>query len=261
MASQSLDLRPVTADAQLRVAVLIAGIWNGNDYLSGVFPRWVADRQAIFEAAWVDGENVGLRRLRPLGAGLVRGTQDRSPVLGRWYWTAAGGIRRRPCAAMGLRHMRMVTPNAPARLAFGSLVFVLEHRLSPWVAGTGMQVACARPVVRADLTVAATVMPYPLIERLYRGIHPESEAATVLDRTWLRRISGMGRPWLSPDGQALAAARCSWAGDRLWTNLLWWEGIGDGPFADRAARRKQRAEPARGCERVAEWSSRSVEDD
>src|SRR3981081_1855540 len=68
---RDLQIRPVRPADRDRVSELTKDIWNGHDYLPAVFDDWVGDSASSFQALEVDGEVVGLQRLRPYAPGLV----------------------------------------------------------------------------------------------------------------------------------------------------------------------------------------------
>ena len=69
--SADLTIRPVRPADRDRVIEITRDVWEGRDYVPRVFDDWVADAAAAFQALEVDGQVVGVHRLRPYGPGLV----------------------------------------------------------------------------------------------------------------------------------------------------------------------------------------------
>ncbi|TMD51749.1 MAG: GNAT family N-acetyltransferase [Chloroflexi bacterium] len=79
---------------------MVAEVWEGHDYIPRVFDDWVSDPGAWFQAAEVDGELVGIQRLRPIARtvvwyeGLRVAPQKRRQGLARAMLNAAAGQAR-----------------------------------------------------------------------------------------------------------------------------------------------------------------------
>jgi GNAT superfamily N-acetyltransferase len=106
---------------------MTADVWGGHDYIGRVFDDWVRDPGAWFQAAEVEGELVGLQRLRPIAAdivwyeGLRVASTHRRQGLARAMLTAAAAQAR----GLGFREMRLATANPDAIELFRSAGFTL----------------------------------------------------------------------------------------------------------------------------------------
>src|SRR5439155_16544594 len=107
------------------VVELTRDIWEGQDYIPEVFDAWVADPAARFEVAELDGQIVGLQRVRPLGPtvrwyeGLRVASSHRRLGVARTMLAAAIAEAR----ATGATEMRLATGNPAALALFESVGF------------------------------------------------------------------------------------------------------------------------------------------
>ena len=123
--ARELTVRPVRPADRARVLEITRDVWEGRDYIPRVFDEWVGDASAAFQALEVEGQVVGLHRVRPYAPGLV------------WYegLRVASDQRRRGLARtlvqsaiaeareQGFKEMRLATQNEPAAALFESAGF------------------------------------------------------------------------------------------------------------------------------------------
>ena len=125
MATPALTLRPMRAADRGRVVEISRDVWDGHDYLPGVFDDWLADAGASFQAAELDGVVVGVQRLRPIAPGLVwyeglrvASTHRRQGLARAMLASAIADAREQ-----GFQEMRLGTGNADAVPLFESMGF------------------------------------------------------------------------------------------------------------------------------------------
>src|SRR5947208_4801401 len=174
-----LQLRPVRPADRERIVEITNDVWEGRDYIPRVFDSWISDAGASFQAAEIEGEVVGVQRLRPYAPGLV------------WYEglrVAAAhrrqGIARAMLAASieearghGFRQIRLATRDLPAVRLFESAGFGRLVEMKWW---RGLRVEGGEPARIPDPADArrlwTAVSASPGFE-LYAGICPDMNGA------------------------------------------------------------------------------------
>ena len=196
-----------------RVVELTSDVWEGRDYLPRVFDRWVADAGASFQAAEVDGQVVGLQRLRPYAPGLIWyeglrvSTSHRRMGVARAMLESAIGEAR----DQGFREMRLGTRDRPARDLFESVGFrrILDVRW--W---RGLRVEGGEPARIPDAAEAgrlwAAISASAGLE-LYHGVSADFNGARDLGAEELARLAASGMLRVGPGGRALVGLREPWA--------------------------------------------------
>lgn len=220
-ATEELTLRPVRPADRDRIVEITTDVWEGRDYIPRVFDSWVSDAGASFQAAEVDGEVVGVQRLRPYAPGLV------------WYegLRVAAAHRRRGIARAMLaasiaeareqrfRQMRLATRDLPAVRLFESAGFWRLVEMKWW---RGLRVEGGEPARIPAPADAKRLWPAisssPGFE-LYAGICPDMNGARDLDADELERMARDGLIRLGPGGRAVALLREPW-GQNIAVSLL-----------------------------------------
>ena len=205
-------MRPVRPADRGRITELTKDVWEGRDYITRVFDRWVSDAGAAFEAAEIDGVVVGVQRLRPFAPGLM------------WYegLRVAPEHRRQGIARamldgaieetreQGFHEIRLATRDLPAIRLFESQGFQLVVEVKWW---RGTRIEGGEPARIPDAAEAKKLWPFvstsPGIE-LYGGISPDLNGARNLDADELDRLARGGLLRLGPGGRALALLREPW---------------------------------------------------
>ena len=214
MAAADLDLhlRPVRPADRDRVAEMTKDIWEGRDYVNRVFDDWVADAGAAFQAAELDGEVVGLQRLRPFAPGLV------------WYegLRVATSHRRQGIARTMLRsaiaevkeqnrgEIRLATGNPDAAALFESVGFRRLVDVRWWAA---KRVEGGEPARMPEPAEAEKLWPLIVRSRgfdLYHGVTADFNGAQDLGSVELARLAETGMLRVGPGGRAVAGLRRSW---------------------------------------------------
>ena len=221
METTDLQLRPVRPADRDRVREITRDVWEGRDHIPRVFDSWVSDAGASFQAAEIEGELVGVQRLRPYAPGLV------------WYEglrVAAAhrrqGIARAMLAASieearghGFRQIRLATRDLPAVRLFESAGFGRLVEMKWW---RGFRVEGGEPARIPDPADArrlwTAVSASPGFE-LYAGICPDMNGARDLDADELERMARGGLIRLGPGGRAVALLREPW-GQNVAVSLL-----------------------------------------
>ena len=204
-----------------RVVEITRDVWEGHDYVPRVFDRWVSDAGAEFQAAEVEGEVVGLQRLRPYAPGIMwyEGLRVASSHHRRGIARAMVKAAIEESREQGFHEMRLATRDEPAINLFESAGFrrAVEVR---WWRGTRME--GGEPARMPDAVEARKLWPFvatsPGIE-LYGGVVPDMNGAPNLDAEDLERRAKSGLLRVGPGGRAIAVLRQPW-GQNLSVALL-----------------------------------------
>jgi GNAT superfamily N-acetyltransferase len=191
-------------------------IWDGRDYLPRVFDAWVSDASAAFQALEVDGQVVGLQRVRPYAPGLV------------WYegLRVASTHRRRGLARAlldaaiteardnGFKEMRLATGNADAVPLFEEAGFKRLVDVRWWKAGRieGGDPARIPDPKEAERLWSAVADSAGL--DLYHGVSADFNGARDLGAAELATLASSGMLRAAAGGRAVAGLRSPW-GDNL----------------------------------------------
>lgn len=222
MATASVEIRPVRTTDRDRVAALTADVWEGHDYIPRVFDEWVSDPGAWFQAAEVEGELVGVQRLRPIAGDLVWyeglrvASTHRRQGLARAMLTAAAAQAR----VLGFKEIRLATANPGAIALFRSAGFTLLLVPRLWRARRLEGDEPARmPAVGDAERLLRVIREDPALEA-YGGVVANGEWALDLDVELLRRLATEGALRIAAGGRALAAVREGWGGEHLWAYFV-----------------------------------------
>ena len=212
MATPDLTLRPMRAADRGRVVEISRDVWDGHDYLPGVFDDWLADAGASFQAAELDGVVVGVQRLRPIAPGLVwyeglrvASTHRRQGLARAMLASAIADAREQ-----GFQEMRLGTGNADAVPLFESMGFRRLVDVRWW---RGLRMEGGEPARMPDPSEARKLWPAiaktPGIE-LYHGVPADFNGARDMDGDELERLAKIGMLRVGPGGRAIAALREPW---------------------------------------------------
>jgi GNAT superfamily N-acetyltransferase len=222
LATASVEIRPVRTSDRDRVAEITADVWEGRDYIARVFDEWVSDPGAWFQAAEVEGELVGVQRLRPIAAdvvwyeGLRVASAHRRRGLARAMLTAAVAQAR----GLGFKTFRLATANPDAIALFRSAGFALLVAPRLWRAGRLEGDEPARMPGPADADRLLRLVREDPSLAAYGGVVASGEWALDLDAELLSRLAGEGALRIVAGGRALAAVREGWGGDNLWAYFV-----------------------------------------
>ena len=222
MAAASVELRPVRVSDRERVAEISADVWDGHDYIPRVFDEWVSDPGAWFQAAELDGELVGVQRLRPIAPsviwyeGLRVASSHRRRGLARAMLTAAAAQAR----GLGFTDLRLATANPDAIALFRSAGFSLLVAPRLWRARRLEGDEPARMPSPADAARLFKLVQADPALTAYGGIMASGEWALDVDADLLGRLAGEGALRIAASGRAMAAVREGWGGDNLWAYFV-----------------------------------------
>ena len=203
-------IRPVRPSDRERVLEMTKDVWEGRDYVPRVFDDWVADASAAFQALEVDGEVVGVHRIRPYGPALVwyEGLRiaptHRRRGLGRAMLDSAIAESRE----QGFKEMRLATQNQPAADLFQSTGFQRVVDIRWWRAP---RMEGGEPARMPDPASAEKLWPAVLRSpgfQLYRGVSADLSGARDLDARELARLAETGM--LRVMSTAVAGLRTAW---------------------------------------------------
>jgi GNAT superfamily N-acetyltransferase len=196
-------------------------VWEGRDYITRVFDRWVSDAGAAFQAGEIEGVVVGVQRLRPYAPGLVWyeglrvATEHRRQGIARSMLAAAIDEARE----QGFQEMRLATRDLPAVRLFESAGFQRIVEVGWW---RGMRVEGGEPARMPDAAEAKKLWPFVAASpgiQLYGGVSPDLNAARNLDADELERLARNGLLRVGPGGRAVALLREPW-GQNVAVSLL-----------------------------------------
>ena len=222
MATASVEIRPVRTTDREQVAAITADVWEGRDYIARVFDEWVSDPGAWFQAAELEGELVGVQRLRPIAPevvwyeGLRVVSTHRRQGLARAMLTAAAAQAR----GLGFKEMRLATANPDALALFQSAGFRLLVAPRLWRAGRLEGDEPARMPAPADAERLLRLIEEESALAAYGGVVANGEWALDLSAELLGRLAGEGALRIAAGGRALAAVRVGWGGDHLWAYFV-----------------------------------------
>jgi GNAT superfamily N-acetyltransferase len=204
------------------VLQICSDVWEGTDYIPEAFDGWVSDPSALFQAAELDGEVVGVHCLRLIAPGLawyeglrVASTHRRRGIASTMVAGAADEAR-----SMGCREVRLATFDPEPRALFASvgfevLVEYVNWRASRLEGGETAQIPRPRDVPRL-LEIAQAEPTFAAL----RGVNGDVGGAADLDEAELARLATLGRLRAGAGGRALAAIRRSWGGTWLVATFL-----------------------------------------
>lgn len=222
MATASVEIRPVRATDRERISEMTADVWEGHDYIPQVFDEWVTDPGAWFQAAELEGELVGVQRLRPIAAeivwyeGLRVASSHRRRGLARAMLTAAAAQAR----GLGFKEVRLATANPDAIALFRSAGFSLLLAPRLWRARRVEGDEPARMPAAADAEKLLRLVREDPALTAYGGVLANGEWALDLDAELLARLAGEGALRVVAGGRALAAVREGWGGNNLWAYFV-----------------------------------------
>ena len=205
-------MRPVRPADRDRVVEMTRDIWEGRDYLPRVFDDWVGDASAAFQALEVDGEVVGLQRVRPYAPGLVwyeglrvASTHRRRGLARAMLESAVAEARQQ-----GFKEMRLATGNADAVPLFESLGFARLVDVRWWKAG---RVEGGDPARIPDPKEAPRLWSAVADSSglgLYHGVSADFNGARDLGAEELAALAANGMLRAAPGGRAVAGLRQGW---------------------------------------------------
>ena len=217
-----LEIRPVRPTDRARIEAMTAEVWDGHDYLAGVFDAWLRDPGAWFQAGELGGEVVAVQRLRPIAPqvawleGLRVAPEHRRQGIARAMLAAAAAQLR----GLGFEELRLATGSPEAIALFRSLGFqqLLAARL--W---RGRRLEGDEPARMPAPADAGRLFQYlkedPALA-VYGCVFANGEWALDVDAELVRRLAEQGALRVTAGGRALAAVREGWGGDTLWAYFV-----------------------------------------
>jgi GNAT superfamily N-acetyltransferase len=205
-------IRPVRPADRERVIELTRDIWEGHDYIPHVFDDWVSDSGSAFQALELDGNVVGVQRLRPYAPGIVWYEGLRVATANRKQGLARAMLRSAIAEAreQHFQEMRLATGNKDAVPLFESEGFERILDVRWW---RGIRVEGGDPARIPDPTESdrlwAAIAGSPGLQ-LYGGVTADFNGAHDLDAAELSRLSGIGMLRAGPGGRAIAGLRQPW---------------------------------------------------
>lgn len=207
-----LELRPVRPSDRSAILEMVSDVWDGHDYIPAVFDGWVSDPASRFEAAELDGQIVGLQRMRPLGPtvrwyeGLRVASSHRRLGVARTMLNAAIEEARRT----GATQIRLATGNPDAVKLFEAAGFAPLVSARRWEAARMEGDEPARiPSPEEAAGLAAWVAADPGTAS-YNGVVCDFAGAWDVDADGLARAAAEGAVRVGPGGRSLAVVQPRW---------------------------------------------------
>lgn len=191
---------------------LTRDIWDGDDYIPRVFDRWVADAGASFQAAELDGEIVGVHRLRPYAPGLIWYEGLRVATTHRRRGIATSMVRSaiEEAREQGFKEMRLGTGDPEPVPLFESVGFKKIVDVRWW---KGIRVEGGDPARIPDPKEAErlwSAVAQSAGFELYHGVSADFTGANDLGAAELARLASAGMLRAAPGGRAVAGLRRPW---------------------------------------------------
>lgn len=210
-ANLQLTVRPMRPADRERVLEICRDVWEGHDYIPGVFDEWVADAGAAFQAAEVDGVVVGMQRLRAYAPGLVwyEGLRVASTFRRQGVARAMLASALAEAREQGFGEMRLATHAGITVDLFESAGFERLLDVEWW---RGRRVEGGDPARIPEGAEARRLWPQVETSRgfeLYRGLSADFNGARNLDAAELERLANTGMLRVGPSG-TVAGLRRPW---------------------------------------------------
>jgi GNAT superfamily N-acetyltransferase len=209
LAAVGLELRPIRAADRRRVEEITADIWGGHDYLPAFFDEWLQDPNSWFQAAELDGELVGLQRMRPIERGVVWYEGLRVASTHRRRGIAREMVARAVADAReyGFTEMRLVTGDPEPSALFRSLGFRERLEVTAYW-GRRLEGGDPAPLLPvAEAARAFEVVREDPAYAVYDGLHVEWDGAYSLTSAELAARAEQGLVRSLSGGRALAVLR------------------------------------------------------
>lgn len=228
MAAQGLELRPVRPSDRPRVEEMTADIWEGHDYLPHVFDEWVRDPNAWFTAAELDGQLVGLQRLKPIGPGILWLEGLRVATTHRRRGIAKALLEAAVEQSRGLafQEIRLATANPDAAALFRKSGYRSLVEVDLWRA---RRLEGDEPARMPPPEEAARI--WPLVSRdpalaAYGGVDADGGSALDISAGYLAELARKGQLRVAAGGRSVASVHTGWGGDRKWVGFISGSGAG-----------------------------------
>jgi ribosomal protein S18 acetylase RimI-like enzyme len=202
-----LELRPVRPAEREQVLELAREPQQKEeDYLEGVFDRWVTDPGGEFQAAELDGELVGVQRMRPIGPGIVFYEGLRVAPSQRRRGLARAMLRQamEGAAGQGFGEMRLVAQSPAAIRLFESEGFGALARCRARFAARQEGVDSPRLGSPAEGERLAALAAQDGALAAYGGVVADWRAPLDIDAALLARLAGEGLVRVGPSGRSFA---------------------------------------------------------
>lgn len=199
-----LTQRPVRPADRERVLEIVREVWGGHDYLPDRFDGWVADPAASFLAVELEGEVVGVHRLRPIGSGvmLYEGMRVDPRLQGQGIGAAMLATAVEEARRTGFGELRLLSGNPAAIHIFERAGFQRRAWLTAWTTSRVEGGDPARVASPADVAALAQLVRTDPAYAAYGGVSGYWAAPLDIDETLLRGLAEQGL--VRVNGRALA---------------------------------------------------------
>jgi GNAT superfamily N-acetyltransferase len=221
-APEDLSIRPLRAADRERVLELVAGVWDGHDYIPRVFDDWLATPGGAFQAGELDGVVVAIHRWRPIQRSVAYYEGMRVAPEARRRGTGRAMLRSaiEEVRGLGYEVLRLATGNPDARALFESEGF--RHRLSVtgWRADRleGGEPARMPPASDAERVLRALKADPALAA--YDGLDALPSGPRDVDLDYVTQSLERGAVREGAGGRALLFAGPGFGGRRLHASLV-----------------------------------------
>jgi GNAT superfamily N-acetyltransferase len=221
-APQDLSIRPLRAADRERVLEMVAGVWDGHDYIPRVFDDWLATPGGAFEAGELDGVVMAIQRWRPIQRSVAYYEGMRVAPEGRRQGIGRAMLRAAIEEVRGLGYdvMRLATGNPSARALFESEGF--RHRLSVagWRADRLEGGEPARMPPASDAARVLRALEADPALAAYQRLDPLPSGPRDVDLDYVTQSLERGTVREGAGGRAVVFAGPGFGGQRLHATLV-----------------------------------------
>jgi len=207
----------------------VAKTWGGHDYIPSVWDEWMRDERGKVFVVEVDGQQVGMNRVRFLndGAGWLEGARIRPDFRGRGLASLLGKRAMEYASGQGVTTFRLTSrsQNIAAHRQVGKMGFTEVAKFDVFKRDTARRLrrqAGVRRVSMREMNRVTKTIQASDEYRLGRGLYWDVFVVSALDRNALTRLIEMGRVFSAKDrtgSDAVAIAGLVKEGDEAWQQI------------------------------------------
>lgn len=217
-----LTIRPLRAADRERVTEMVAGNWDGHDYIPHVFDGWLASPDGAFEAGEVDGVVMAIHRWVPIQRSVAyyEGMRVAEESRRRGYGRAMLRAAIEEVRGLGYEVMRLATPNPVAVALFESEGFRKRVSVSSWRANRMEGGEPARIPPAADSARIFKLLESDPALAAYDRLDPLPAGPRDVDAAYLTEVLTAGAVREGLGGRAVVFAGRLFGGQRLTASLV-----------------------------------------
>jgi len=201
---------------------MVAGLWDGRDYLPSVFEEWLASPGGAFEAGELEGVVVAVHRWKPIQRSVAyyEGMRVAEEVRRRGVGRAMLRSAIEQVRGLGYEVMRLATGNPDAVALFESAGFRKRATLAVWRAGRQEGGEPARIPPAAEGERLTRILEAEPALALYDRLDPLPGGPRDVDGAYLAELLQQGRVREGAGGRALVLVGPGFGARRLFGTLV-----------------------------------------